>query len=262
MLPVMDARRPTKVFQAGAPAASVEAGQQGQQGRSAGTAAAETSRTLAAGTAADGLVDLNRASAEVLEALPGIGPSKARLIVATREQRGGFRSVEELDQIPGVGPALMAQIRGLVTVSAPPPSTFATGGQSASPAAAAAAGPGMVPLSGQVEAISSPRTAQPLPAAQVALPLASPVPLPGLSQPHAAPTAPGAGPPPAFRTVNINTASAEELASLSRIGPKLAERIVEHRQRYGPFRSPEALEAVKGIGPAILQENLNRITVR
>ncbi len=53
-------------------------------------------------------------------------------------------------------------------------------------------------------------------------------------------------PPPA--PTNINTASAADLQRLPRIGPALAERIVAYRQANGPFRSPEQITGVKGIG--------------
>jgi competence protein ComEA len=48
--------------------------------------------------------------------------------------------------------------------------------------------------------------------------------------------------------VNINTASAEQLQLLPRVGPALAKRILEFREANGDFRSPEELVAVKGIG--------------
>jgi competence protein ComEA len=48
--------------------------------------------------------------------------------------------------------------------------------------------------------------------------------------------------------VNINKASAQELAKLQKIGPKYAVRIVEHRQKYGPFKLTEELMEVPGIG--------------
>lgn len=48
--------------------------------------------------------------------------------------------------------------------------------------------------------------------------------------------------------VNINTASAAELTTLPGVGPKLAARIVEYRQKQGGFKSPQELLNVKGIG--------------
>jgi competence protein ComEA len=48
--------------------------------------------------------------------------------------------------------------------------------------------------------------------------------------------------------LNINTASVRELAELKNVGPKYAVRIVEHRQKYGPFKLTEELMDVPGIG--------------
>ena len=53
---------------------------------------------------------------------------------------------------------------------------------------------------------------------------------------------------PAKKTVNVNQASADELARLPRVGPSLAGKIVEHRQQHGPFKRAEDLMEVKGIG--------------
>ena len=50
-----------------------------------------------------------------------------------------------------------------------------------------------------------------------------------------------------FSRVNINTASANELETLPGIGAGLAERIIAHREAYGPFRRPEHLIIVRGI---------------
>lgn len=48
--------------------------------------------------------------------------------------------------------------------------------------------------------------------------------------------------------VNINTASAQELQLLPRVGPALAKRIVEFREKNGTFKTSEELMRVKGIG--------------
>lgn len=57
-----------------------------------------------------------------------------------------------------------------------------------------------------------------------------------------------AGKPLPSGKVNINTASVEQLVELPGIGPKLAARIVEHRQQSGAFKSAEELMNVRGIG--------------
>ena len=48
---------------------------------------------------------LNRATAEELTALPGVGPQLAQELVRARDTRGGFQTWEEVDAVPGVGPA-------------------------------------------------------------------------------------------------------------------------------------------------------------
>jgi competence protein ComEA len=53
-------------------------------------------------------------------------------------------------------------------------------------------------------------------------------------------------------TVNVNTASAVELAQLPGLGPAMAQRIVDHRNAHGDFPSPEALLDVPGVGEATL----------
>ena len=63
-------------------------------------------------------LDLNRATAEQLEALPGIGEVKAAAILAVRDARGGFQSMEELESVRGIGPSLAAKLRPLVKVDA------------------------------------------------------------------------------------------------------------------------------------------------
>ena len=61
--------------------------------------------------------------------------------------------------------------------------------------------------------------------------------------------------------VNINTATAEELQSLPRIGPAMAQRIIAWREAHGGFRSVDELDAVPGIGPAMLENLRPLVTV-
>jgi competence protein ComEA len=67
-----------------------------------------------AGPAAAAPVDLNTATPEQLDGLPGIGPATAAKIAAYRQAHGPFRSVDELDAVPGIGPARIEQLKGLV----------------------------------------------------------------------------------------------------------------------------------------------------
>ncbi|MEC8422148.1 MAG: ComEA family DNA-binding protein, partial [Myxococcota bacterium] len=62
------------------------------------------------------IVDLNTATIADLDALPGIGPAKARTIVNWRDQHGPFTSVDQLDEVPGIGPATIAGLRTRVSI--------------------------------------------------------------------------------------------------------------------------------------------------
>lgn len=88
---------------------------------------------------------------------------------------------------------------------------------------------------------------------------AAPAPSPAMEQPRRA-EADGEKPAPAKHTaapirrlINLNTADAAELELLPGIGPALAKRIIEYRATRGAFRRVEDLDAVKGIGPRILE---------
>jgi len=56
-------------------------------------------------------ININMASAVEFENLPGIGPALARRIVEDREQRGAFRSVEDISRVKGIGEKKLAKFR-------------------------------------------------------------------------------------------------------------------------------------------------------
>ncbi|MGI5168394.1 helix-hairpin-helix domain-containing protein [Spirillospora sp. CA-253888] len=61
-------------------------------------------------------VDLNTATAEELDALPGVGPVLAQRIVEYRTQHGGFRSAEQLQEVTGIGARRFADLKAMVRV--------------------------------------------------------------------------------------------------------------------------------------------------
>jgi len=68
------------------------------------------------GSTPGGKVNLNTATQAQLEELPGIGPTYAEAIVAERQRRGGFASVNDLRSVRGIGDKRFAQLAPLVTV--------------------------------------------------------------------------------------------------------------------------------------------------
>ena len=67
-------------------------------------------------TFSQNLIDLNTASKEELEKLPGIGPVTAQRIIELREKKGGFKRVEELLEVPGIGQKKLETIKPYVKV--------------------------------------------------------------------------------------------------------------------------------------------------
>jgi len=70
-------------------------------------------------TAADSLpakININQASEQELQALPGIGPALAGRIVEFRQTVGPFKSVDDLTQVKGIGPVVLSQLRDLIVV--------------------------------------------------------------------------------------------------------------------------------------------------
>lgn len=72
---------------------------------------------------------------------------------------------------------------------------------------------------------------------------------------------PSAAPPATSGSLNINTATAAEFEALPRIGPAIAQRIVDYREAHGPFQRKEDIQQVAGIGPGTYAQIEPYITV-
>jgi competence protein ComEA len=70
-----------------------------------------------------------------------------------------------------------------------------------------------------------------------------------------------AAPQTTTEKINVNTASAEELTALPGIGKAYADRIVEYREKNGPFKKVDDLLNVRGIGEKTLERIRDRVTV-
>ncbi|HST58189.1 MAG TPA: helix-hairpin-helix domain-containing protein [Longimicrobium sp.] len=143
---------------------------------------------------------------------------------------------DELDRLPGVGPALAEQIVERRASHGP----FRT---LADLDSVPGVGPAMLrnaaPHLGLRPAPAAPSARPPFQAAD-----------PVADLDRAPDKVTGRGAPASGGVVDVNTASADELATLPGIGPALAGRIVQWRAAHGRFGSAEALAEVPGIGPA------------
>lgn len=163
-----------------------------------------------------GPVAINTAPARELEALPGVGPAVAGRIVEERERGGPFADLAELQaRVRGVGPALVAKWEGLTEL--PPASAARASPGRASPEAGAGTAP------------------------------ARSTPTPGRPDP-----APAGAAGAAVAALDLNRAAARDLEKISGVGPILAGRLVARRDSLGGFRDWAEVDAVPGVGPAML----------
>jgi comEA protein len=168
-------------------------------------------------------ININAATADEIEGLPGIGENTARSIVLYRKSNGSLKSMEDLGNINGIDPKIMLLLESRIyfgeyddaknEISEKPPSED------------------------DLEArhdIAKPKEKVP-------------------EEPSASPPEPkvsdsGCGP----GKININSASADELETLPKIGPATAENIIKYRNEHGRFKDVDALTDVKRIGPKTL----------
>jgi competence protein ComEA len=174
-------------------------------------------------------IDPNTASADELDRLPKVGPALAQRIVDWRASHGRFATMADLDSVPGVGPALLRDAGPHLALATAGNREQGIGNSQQQPARAAVS------------------TRDPSQSAASVADWDRP--------PKSSSSAPGAGSAP----VDVNRATAEELAALPGIGPALAERIVEWRGTNGRFSTVDDLDRVPGIGPATVERLRPRV---
>jgi competence ComEA-like helix-hairpin-helix protein len=170
-------------------------------------------------------LDLNRATAEDLDALPGLGPALSQRIVDYRQAHGPFKRIEDLGEVPGIGPQNLAKLKPSLRLGSPeaiaPPDWEAamTAGKSGSRTYSES-------LEGR------------LPGSKI-----------------------GLQPKTRGRVIDPNRASQADLETLPGIGPVLARRIMDYRRVHGPYRKIADLRKVSGIGPKKLEKIKPYLTI-
>ncbi|HEX6369632.1 MAG TPA: helix-hairpin-helix domain-containing protein [Longimicrobium sp.] len=177
-------------------------------------------------------IDPNTASADELDRLPKVGPALAQRIVDWRGSHGRFRTMADLDSVPGVGPALLRDA-GPHLALAPAPAAAGNrerGTENRLREAARRPASTRDPSQSAASVADWGRSRNPSAAADAS-------------------SAP----------VDVNRATADELATLPGIGPALARRIVEWRGAHGPFATVDDLEQVPGIGAGTVRRLRSRV---
>ena len=182
------------------------------------------------------VVNINRATADELEAIPGIDRERAENIIAFRDRYGLFSDLRELMEVPGIGRNDYEQLRAFVRLAdlAPLVSQEQTNTEEAQYSQASSP---LIREGGKAPVrVGSPRLPGPIRA-----------------QPR---TGHGAELP------DLNRATTTDLKAIDGIGDVLARRILEARARRGGFRTWRDVEAVEGIGASRLRAIQQKFSIR
>jgi competence protein ComEA len=197
-------------------------------------------------------LDLNSATAEQLQELPGIGPAHARAIVEGRP----YKTVDDLARVKGLGAFRINAIRDRVMVSAPTVTPAPAPAPAPAPTTAATPGaatkPATKPARPATAAAPAPTTPAPTGATTKAAGTGATTKAAGTG---AATKAAGRLVP--GKVVNINKASKEELDLLPGIGPVKAQAIIDAR----PFKTKEDVMRAKGVKEGEFAKIKDLITV-
>jgi len=164
------------------------------------------------------LVDVNTADVKTLEALPGIGSTLANRIVEGRP----YKDVSDLEKVKGLTPSKLKPITNQITFGSSATASKGTSKSKKTTTSSTSAGE----KSSSVAQQPPPKNSQDKPVS---------------------PTGSSSGRMPAGQTVNINTATLEQLDALPGIGPSKAQAVIDYRNEHGRFNSIEDIQNVKGI---------------
>jgi competence protein ComEA len=218
----------------------------------AGTATAlahsSSSKTTSPATKATSQVDVNNANLKTLETLPGVSPTLAKNIVSGRP----YSNLSDLAHVNGMGQKKANALKHHVTFG---PASGATTTKSTkkshhTKASSSSAGSSTTPSPTEMSPSPEPSASSTEPSASSREPSGS------STEPSASSSklAPG-------QTVDINTASAEELDKLPGIGPSKAQAIVDYRKEHGDFKSVDDIKNVHGIKEGTFSKIKDYITV-
>lgn len=169
------------------------------------------------------IVNINTATIEELQTLPGIGPSKARAIIEYRN-KNPFSKPEELINVPGIGQKTYDKLKDRITVGKNMNSSI------------------NIPVQENTAEKENTKTKP--------------------QQDTIISNIRNKSDNVSSRKININTASVEELQKLPGIGPTKAQAIVDYRQNNGDFKSIEEIKNVKGIGEKTYEKLKDLIDVK
>jgi competence protein ComEA len=214
-----------------------------------------SSQTTSPATKATSQVDVNNASLKTLETLPGVSPALAKKIVSGRP----YSNLSDLAHVNGMGQKKANALKHHVTFgpeggAATTKSTKSTKKTHHAKASSSSAGSSTTPSPTEMSPSPEPSASSTEPSASASH--LAPTEESSSSEPSASSSqlAPG-------QTVDINTASTEELDKLPGIGPSKAQAIVDYRNQHGDFKSVEDIKNVHGIKEGTFSKIKDYITV-
>ena len=182
-------------------------------------------------------VDVNSANVETLQTLPGIGPTLADRIVAGRP----YKNADELAKVKGLSKSKVDAIQDQITFGTTKKSTTKSSKKTTTP-----------------ETSSTDTSASPKSKSSTKSTTAGD----SSGSKTVSPTGSSSGKLAPGQTVNINTATAEQLDVLPGIGPTKAQAIIDYRNEHGRFSSIEDIQNVKGIKEGEFSKIKDYIRVR